>query len=72
MEADISPEPALNAKCDKTNSINQQYDGEALQEQSCMVWGNVPFESESKGCEIRRRNQPKLCADHKGRPGPKH
>jgi hypothetical protein len=65
MEADISPQASLNAKDGKANSINNQYNREASQEQPCMVWGNVSFESKSEGCHIRHPNQSKLRADDK-------
>jgi hypothetical protein len=68
MEADITPEPSLNAERNKTHTIDHQYDGKPPEQQSCMVGGNVPFESEGKGCHIRRRNQPNLCTDDKDRP----
>ena len=72
MKADITPEPALNAEYNKANPISRQYDGEASQEQSCILWGNVSLESEGKSCHIRRRNQTKLCANYQDRSIPEH
>jgi hypothetical protein len=64
MKADITPEPALNAKCDKANSIDGQYDWEAQEEQSFMNRGNISIKTEEKCQEIGRNNQHELGANH--------